>query len=155
MQQAKTKQRCKKWIQTNSTGPHTGNEIEKPISPESVTERKDLEGESGKNGDYKMETETSYDQDFQADLEQLRGDETENPANKTSEELMTELSNTDLKSILQSKDAVCPCGQIITDNVMRSMHKSIHAASNSLKCSECNVVFDDYYKFQEHLFCKR
>ena len=80
---------------------------------------------------------------------------TPNPANSIADEdLMKELFDDDLKSILQSKDAVCSCGYIIPDNIMRTIHKTIHAASNPLKCSVCNVVFENYHKFHEHLFCK-
>ena len=78
-----------------------------------------------------------------------------NPANSIpDEDLMKELSDDDLKGILQSKDAVCSCGYIIPDNIMRTIHKTIHAASNPLKCSVCNVLFENYHKFHEHLFCK-
>ena len=78
-----------------------------------------------------------------------------NPANSIpDEDLMKELSDDDLKGILQSKDAVCSCGYVIPDNIMRTIHKTIHAASNSLKCSVCNVLFENYHKFHEHLFCK-
>ena len=78
-----------------------------------------------------------------------------NPANSIpDEDLMKELFDDNLKSILQSKDAVCSCGYIIPDNIMRTIHKTIHAASNPLKCSVCNVVFENYHKFHEHLFCK-
>ena len=78
-----------------------------------------------------------------------------NPANSIpDEDLMKELSDDDLKGILESKDAVCSCGYIIPDNIMRTIHKTIHAASNPLKCNVCNVLFENYQKFHEHLFCK-
>ena len=74
--------------------------------------------------------------------------------NMSDENLMKELSKDELMKVLESKNCVCPCGHIIPDNVLRSIHTTIHAASNPLKCSECNVVFGNYYKFQGHSICK-
>ena len=74
--------------------------------------------------------------------------------NMSDEDLMKELSKEELMKVLTTKNCVCPCGYIIPDIVMCSIHKTIHAASNPLKCSECNVVFDNYKEFQEHLLCK-
>ena len=67
------------------------------------------------------------------------------------EDVLTSLSKDDLMNILQSKNCMCSCGHIIPDKVLCSIHRSVHSVSNPLRCAHCNVVFDTYYKFQEHL----